>query len=68
MGISQEELAGAADLDRTYISSLERGLYSVSIDVLERLAKVLKVSEASLLDRTIKSGPIEPRRRPRARS
>jgi len=68
MGISQEELAGAADLDRTYISSLERGLYSVSIDVLERLAKVLKVSEASLLDRTIKSGPIEPQRRPRARS
>jgi len=48
-GLSQEELAHRADLDRTYISSLERQVYGASIDVVERLAKVLGVRPSDLL-------------------
>jgi transcriptional regulator with XRE-family HTH domain len=48
-GLSQEELAHRADLDRTYISALERSVYAASIDVLDRLAKVLGVEAADLL-------------------
>ena len=48
-GLSQEELAFRADLDRTYISSLERGVYAATIDVVARLADVLGVEAAELL-------------------
>ena len=42
-GISQESLAFAADLDRTYITSIEKGLRNVSITVVEKLATALDV-------------------------
>ena len=48
-GMSQEELAHRADIDRTYISALERTVYAASIDVLERLAIALEVSPDALL-------------------
>lgn len=48
-GLSQEELAHRAGIDRTYISALERSLYSASIDVVDRLAVVLEVEAADLL-------------------
>lgn len=48
-GVSQEELAHRADLDRTYISYIENRKYAVSIDVLERLAKGLGVYPSELL-------------------
>jgi transcriptional regulator with XRE-family HTH domain len=48
-GVSQEELAHRAELDRTYVSALERCLYSASLDTIERLAKALRVEPASLL-------------------
>jgi len=48
-GISQEELAHRACLDRTYISSLERCVYAASVDKLELLAKALNLSPADLL-------------------
>jgi len=47
-GWSQEDLAAAAEIDRTYVSAIERCRYSVSLDVLERLARALEV-EAHLL-------------------
>ena len=50
-GLSQEELAHRAEVDRTYISSLERCVYAASIDVLDRLACVLGVEAADLLRR-----------------
>jgi len=40
-GISQESLAFMADLDRTYIPSIEKGVRNVSITVLEKLAIAL---------------------------
>jgi transcriptional regulator with XRE-family HTH domain len=50
-GLSQEELAHRAQIDRTYISALERSIYSAGIDVVERLARVLGVEAADLLRR-----------------
>lgn len=50
-GLSQEELAHRADIDRTYISSLERCVYNASIDVVDRLASVLGVEASDLLQR-----------------
>jgi transcriptional regulator with XRE-family HTH domain len=49
VGLSQEELAHGAEIDRTYISALERSRYAASIDVVERLAIVLGVEPADLL-------------------
>ncbi|WP_050451643.1 helix-turn-helix domain-containing protein [Candidatus Burkholderia verschuerenii] len=56
-GMSQYTLARVTDLDRTYISLLERGLRSPSLDTMLALARGLNVSlveisaavEASLL-------------------
>jgi transcriptional regulator with XRE-family HTH domain len=50
-GLSQEELAHRAGIDRTYISSLERSVYAAGIDVVDSLAKVLGVEAADLLKR-----------------
>ena len=43
-GISQESLALSADLDWTYIPSIEKGERNVSITVVEKLANALNVS------------------------
>lgn len=48
-GLSQEALADAAGLDRTYISLLERERYSVSVDTLEAIARVLEVTPQDLI-------------------
>ena len=53
-GMSQEELAHLADLDRTYISSLERGIYGATIDVVDRIAAALGVEADELLVRAPK--------------
>jgi transcriptional regulator with XRE-family HTH domain len=49
--ISQEDLAERAELDRTYVSALERRLYSASLDTIERIAGALGVEPSSLLER-----------------
>ena len=49
-GISQEELGFRANLDRTYISGLERGVRNPSLTALVSLAKGLGISVSSLLD------------------
>lgn len=48
-GFSQEDLAHRAELDRTYISALERARYSASLDVLDKLANVFGVTSSDLL-------------------
>ena len=50
-GLSQEELADRADIDRTYISAIERSVYGATIDVVDRLARSLDVEAADLLRR-----------------
>ncbi|MGX8009728.1 helix-turn-helix domain-containing protein [Mesorhizobium sp. ORM8.1] len=48
--LSQEALAHEAGVDRTYISALERSVYAASIDMVEKLAMVLEVEPATMLD------------------
>ncbi len=54
-GLSQEELAHRAGIDRTYISALERSVYAAGIDVVDRLARVLNLEAADLLRRPASS-------------
>lgn len=49
-GLSQEALAERAELHRTYISEVERGLRNIAIDNIERIANALDVAPKSLLD------------------
>ncbi|MCA0383137.1 MAG: helix-turn-helix domain-containing protein [Bacteroidetes bacterium] len=49
-GLSQEALAWEANLDRTYIPSIEKGERNVSITVMEQIANALKVKISVLLD------------------
>ncbi|WP_129246184.1 helix-turn-helix transcriptional regulator [Achromobacter veterisilvae] len=51
LGLSQEALADAAGLHRTYVGSVERGERNISIDNIDRLAIALNVSPASLLEK-----------------
>ena len=48
-GLSQEALADAAALDRTYVSGIERGRRNPTVVVLDRLATALGVSAGELL-------------------
>ncbi|PHS22441.1 MAG: transcriptional regulator [Robiginitomaculum sp.] len=41
--LSQEALALKADVDRTYVSGLERCIHNPSVDILDKLAGVLSV-------------------------
>ena len=49
-GYSQEALALKADIDRTYVSSVERGKRNVSALNVRRLAKALGVQPRDLWD------------------
>lgn len=49
-GLSQEKLAHLADIDRTYLPTIEKGERNVSIEVVEKLAKALDVKIRDLFD------------------
>ena len=48
-GWSQEELAERADVHRTYVSQVERGLRNPTIVIVDRLAKALRLTASDLL-------------------
>jgi transcriptional regulator with XRE-family HTH domain len=50
-GLSQESFAELADVHRTYISQLERGLKSPTVSILFRIAAALKVNASTILQR-----------------
>lgn len=50
LGVSQEELADRAEVHRTYISGVERGVRNPTVTMLEKIAKALKVKTAGLLE------------------
>lgn len=56
LGISQEELAERASLHRTYVSQLERGLKSPTLDVLIGLAHGLAITPLNLVSRVFDGG------------
>lgn len=49
--MTQEKLADLAGIDRTYVSALERQVYSASLDTIEKLADVLHIEPEALLKR-----------------
>lgn len=46
--LSQEQLAVDAELDRTYVSGLERGLENPTVSVLDKLAQALSIHISDL--------------------
>lgn len=50
IGISQEELGLRANLDRTYISGVERGVRNPSLTALVSLASGLNITVSDLLN------------------
>lgn len=48
--LSQEKLAEYCELDRTYISLLERGLRQPTITTIFKLAKALNISASKLIE------------------
>jgi transcriptional regulator with XRE-family HTH domain len=49
--LSQEELAHRVGINRNYVGMIEREENSPTIEMIERLAKVLQVDPAALLQR-----------------
>jgi transcriptional regulator with XRE-family HTH domain len=49
-GLSQEKLANLAEIDRTYLPTIEKGERNVSIIVIEKLAIALGVKIKDLFD------------------
>ena len=50
LGLSQEALALETEIDRTYISGIERGLRNPSLTLIVKLATALKTTPAALLN------------------
>ena len=48
-GISQEELAFRCELDRTYISAVERCIWNVALSNIEKIADALNIEPWRLL-------------------
>ncbi len=53
-GLSQEELAYAADINRIYISKLEKGVSQPGLEIIGKLADVLEIEAALLLKKPAK--------------
>ena len=54
-GISQEDLAYEADVNRTYVSKLEKGVSYPGLEIIAKLADALGVEPAELLMRPEKT-------------
>lgn len=53
--MTQEELSFAAEIDRTYVSQLERNLKSPTVDVLFRICAALKIPASEFIARVEKA-------------
>jgi transcriptional regulator with XRE-family HTH domain len=49
-GLSQEELADLAGLNRNYVGMIERQENAASVDTVEALAEALEIKAAQLLE------------------
>ena len=50
-GLTQEQLADSAAVHRTYISQLERGIKSPTVEVLQRISQALGQKTSTILAR-----------------
>jgi transcriptional regulator with XRE-family HTH domain len=50
LGISQEEVAERAGVDRSYVSILERGLKSPTLETLEKICAALGTLPESVIE------------------
>jgi len=48
-GLSQDDLAYEAEVSRSYLSQLEKGVFHASLKIIGKLAEVLEVEPAELL-------------------
>jgi len=53
-GLSQEELADRAGINRNYVGMLEREENSATVDMLEKLADVLNVDPIEFFNRPLR--------------
>jgi transcriptional regulator with XRE-family HTH domain len=53
-GLSQQELADTAGIDRSYLSDLERGLNFPSLNIVYSLAEVFKMKANELVQKVDK--------------
>ena len=60
LDLTQAQLAEQARLDTTYLSQVERGVRTLSLDALDRICTALKVRPGVLLDgeASTKDGPL----------
>ncbi len=49
-GVSQQELADNCDIERAYISRLERGLFQPSITIIFKVADYFEMKPAQLIE------------------
>ncbi len=52
-GLSQEELADRAGINRNYVGMLERSEHAATVDMLEQLALALDIDPAVIFNRDI---------------
>lgn len=52
-GLSQLDVSAASDVDRTYLSEIERGLKNPSLDTIVRLADAVGISASDLVRMTV---------------
>lgn len=56
-GLSQEELADRAEINRNYVGMLEREQHAATIDMLEKLAIVLDIDPVAFFERAERRAP-----------
>jgi transcriptional regulator with XRE-family HTH domain len=55
-GLSQDDLAYEAAISRSYLSQLEKGAFYASLKIIGKLAAVLEIEPAELLELPAKRG------------
>ena len=48
--LSQETLAGLAEIDRSYMQSIERGRRNITVGMLQKIARALNVKMSEILE------------------
>ena len=60
-GLTQEQLAERAEIDRTYVSKLERGIQSPTVDMLIRICHAMGTKASDVIAAI--EGSVRPLRR-----